>query len=127
MTTDPLSRARALLEAATPGEWIYNPRDPLAVFQHDGGHGGMGDSIVCHSADDARLIAAAPALLAALCDELEKAREVVEAAREARGPRHRLPHQWMCACSACADDRAADAALPSALARYDAARRGEAG
>jgi hypothetical protein len=65
--------------------------------------------------------------LALLCDELEKAREVVEAAREARGPRHRLPHQWMCACSACADDRAADAALPSALARYDAARRGEAG
>jgi hypothetical protein len=92
MTTDPLSRARALLEE-DPTLFAPEYREALA----------------------------------ALCDELEKAREVVEAARETRGPRHRLPHQWMCACSACADDRAADAALPSALARYDAARRGEAG
>lgn len=78
MANDLVTQARALLAAATPGPWRHDTDDTSYVR--------VGYRTVCGanlSHHDARLIAAAPTLLAALADRVEQlelaAREVLAA------------------------------------------------
>lgn len=75
--SDPLTEARELLAAASPRPW----RDE---YEHSGSvRTAAGGRLCTMTADDGRaeaaLIAAAPRLLAALCDEVERLREFVAA------------------------------------------------
>jgi hypothetical protein len=76
MSDDIVSRARELMAAATPGPWFLSRRrrervccgDP-AANAHE-----IADAARSPSCGDAALIAAAPGLLAALADEVERLR-----------------------------------------------------
>lgn len=90
MNVDPVVETRMLLEAATPGPWSTNTQDvgdryqvivDLLVGANDhqvmhlsGGYGHPG-------ASDLNLIIAAPRLLAALADEVERLRGALDRSR----------------------------------------------
>ncbi|NIR31682.1 MAG: hypothetical protein GWN84_20695 [Gammaproteobacteria bacterium] len=91
---DPVAEARALLEKATPGPWEISPmRADVRVCAMEGGRcicclalmgnvdadGEWDEETLRQWRSDARLIAAAPTLLAALCDEVERLRGEVNA------------------------------------------------
>jgi hypothetical protein len=83
MSDDIVSRARELMAAATPGPWFLSRRrrervccgDP-AANAHE-----IADAARSPSCGDAALIAAAPGLLAALADEVERLRGELEIER----------------------------------------------
>ncbi|MCT1459889.1 hypothetical protein M3G03_10135 [Aestuariimicrobium sp. p3-SID1156] len=87
MTDLDLDPIRALLAAATPGPWYseWVPDDDWIVV-YGQPHGAYVCPEVCTLTDDADagLIAAAPHLLAALVDEVERLRAELAAAREVR-------------------------------------------
>ena len=71
--TDPVTRARSLLAAATPGPWELKDDDPRFEPCVKVGHYVLMDLHVA----DAALIAAAPRLLAELVAENDRLREVM--------------------------------------------------
>jgi len=83
---DPVDEARRLLAEATPGPWEAVTSGPREWLIEAGRETHRGSPIhharVLSTVADAALIAAAPTLLAALCDEVERLRAVRDAARE---------------------------------------------
>ena len=83
-----IDRARALLAAATPGPWEVCPdtRPDVRTTCNTGGFLGCGHIATVSRYDaneaDAALIAAAPGLLATLCDAMEAAERRAEEAEE---------------------------------------------
>lgn len=83
---DPLAETRALLEAATCGVAPWWQAQPGVVATLEGvwqRHNARHSSAASEEAD-AALIAAAPRLLAALADEVERSRRVIAASRPNR-------------------------------------------
>ena len=76
MSDDPVTRARALLAAATPGPWRVEPDDGVVIEDNTARMlarvFGPGSHPWVRA--NAALIAAAPELLAELCDEIERPR-----------------------------------------------------
>ena len=127
----PTAEIRAALEAATPGPWEASTSEATMNDRNEWTFRRMGPPTVpmhfraVMQSADARLIAAAPAWLAELCDRLEAAEAKLAAVRELHRPKRtqeRLPNgvsiPWTaCSCgfrthSACPTLRALDGEQP---------------
>lgn len=76
MTADTLTRARALLDGITPGEWQATHRETFSLVFLGSALHFMPNHFYPKMRNDADFIAAAPALVRELCAELDMARAV---------------------------------------------------
>lgn len=81
-------RARTLLAAATDGPWAWVDYE----FRTAEGDERIGYT---YNLDDANMVAAAPSLLAELCDQLEKAEAAIARVREVHQV---MPEDAGCSC-----------------------------
>jgi hypothetical protein len=124
---DPLDEARRLMERASPGRWgVMTPDGVMRIYAHDPATGHPVEHVATVGGEEhaecrgnAALIAAAPALLAALMAELSAAREVVEAARYDQEHDFDCPARSADSCARCRCE-VSRTAMGAALARYDA-------
>jgi predicted RNA-binding Zn-ribbon protein involved in translation (DUF1610 family) len=100
---DIITRARALLAAATPGPWISGRADTCYNVRSESEQCDVTMPCAGLSMADAALIAAAPELIAALCDEAEaSARLAKEAEAQAAEMRAAIDEARRCPMGAAA-------------------------